>query len=41
MQHNVELIFFDELSINSNISKIYGWGIKRGKISIIHPESSQ
>ena len=37
----VKLIFLEELSINLNISKIYGWRIKRGKICIIHRESSQ
>ena len=41
LKQNVELIFSDELSINSRSSKMYGWGIGGKKLYIIHKESTQ
>ena len=41
VKQNVELIFFDEFSINSRSSKMYGWGIRGQKACIMHQESTQ
>ena len=36
----VELVFFDELSINAHSPKMYGWEIRGQKVCIMHKEST-
>ena len=41
LSNSIEIIFFDELSINSRPSKTYGWGIKGRKTCIMNKESTE
>ena len=41
LSNSIEIIFFDELSINSRPSKTYGWRIKGRKTCIMNKESTE